>query len=410
MKKLLTLICALTFAGTIAAQTINVQCGQVTEVFKATADEMPFCCGTRVTIQGRDYPVSDITKIYFDESEVPVNTVTVVYNGNSATVRIPGDIAEQLSVTVNDAYVKIEQNSALDVEMTYILSGSSTNGSFVMDGEYKATVKLNGLTLSSDTTAAINIHNGKRINVIVADGTVNTLADGAGGLQKACFFINGHAEFSGNGTLNLTGNAKHAYRSDEYSLFEETFGGTFNVLSAASDAMHVEQYIDVRGGTFVLKGMKGDGIDVPFTNDPTDVNNGYAFISGGTFNIDCTTDDTKGIKCDTMMTITGGNITVNVAGDGCKGISSGGDLTMSGGTISMTVSGTTYHKGQIDESKCRGIKVNKDFTFTGGTIGMSVTDNKAKGIKVDGTYYYNGSGTMLNNLTVDTDGGSVRIN
>jgi hypothetical protein len=92
---------------------------------------------------------------------------------------------------------------SLTDEVTYTLSGAAAKGSFYMDGEYKSTIALNGVNLTNPDSAAICIDNGKRINVVLTDGTSNTLVDGVGGTQKACFFINGHAEFKGSGAPNL---------------------------------------------------------------------------------------------------------------------------------------------------------------------------------------------------------------
>ena len=61
----------------------------------------------------------------------------------------------------------------------------------------------------------------------------------------------------------------------------------------------------------------------------------------------------------------------------------------------MNVAGTTYHKGEIDESKCRGIKVKGNYTLAGGSIKMNVTGKKAKGIAIDGTYSHTGGTTNV---------------
>ena len=108
----------------------------------------------------------------------------------------------------------------------------------------------------------------------------------------------------------------------------------------------------------------------------------------------------KGLKSENNTTISGGTINATVSGDGAKGMSVGGDLTVGqdeGATtlITMTVSGTTYHKGQEDESKCRGIKVKGNYTLAGGKINMTVTGKKAKGIAIDGTYTYKGGTTNV---------------
>lgn len=230
--------------------------------------------------------------------------------------------------------------------------------------------------------------------MVVPTGTTSRLADKAGGLHKAAFFVNGHPEFEGGGTLELTGNAKHAFASDEYTLFKPDFGN-FIVKKAAGDGIHVEQYLQVDGGTFNIANTLGDCIDVGVTKDATDLYNGQAFIKGGTITLQVTAEDVKGIKADADIEISGGQITASVSGLGTKGISTDKNLLVSetaGGTptrINMTVTGTTYKPGDpLLESKCRGIKADGDFTFKGGIIAISATGAKSKAISVDGTYYY----------------------
>ena len=107
------------------------------------------------------------------------NSVTVTYNGNTATVTVDDNVAQYLTVTQSGAHVSIVQSSSVAEEITYTLSGTSTNGEFYMSGSYKATIELNGLTLTNTTPvysgAAVHIQNGKRINVKVITGTTNTL-------------------------------------------------------------------------------------------------------------------------------------------------------------------------------------------------------------------------------------------
>ena len=115
------------------------------------------------------------------------NSVTVSYNGNTATVTVDDNVAQYLIVTQSGAHVSITQGAVTD-EITYTLTGTSNDGEFYMSGSYKATIELNGLTLTNSTPvysgAAVHIQNGKRINVKVVTGTTNTLTDAAGGTQK----------------------------------------------------------------------------------------------------------------------------------------------------------------------------------------------------------------------------------
>ena len=416
MKKIfsaITLFCYL--ALTASAQQLRVYQGTVTYVYPASLLEtMTYTDGGQtLTILGRSFSTAEIDSIKVTNvpSTFTPNSISVDYASEKANVAVSGDVAAFVTVNADGANVRVVADAALQQEVTYYLSGTSGNGSFFMDGAYKSTVVLNNLNLTSATGAAIDIENGKRIAVQLPEGTTTTLADAAGGTHKACFFINGHAEFTGAGTLNLAGNTKHAYASDEYTQFKSDFG-TFKVTSALSDGMHVEQYLQVDGGTFNITGVQGDCVDVSVTKDPLDEYNGQAFINAGTFVLSVAADDTKGIKSESDMAITGGNITATVSGNGAKGISAGSNLLVdesSGNAtnIKMSVTGTTYMPGDATlESKCRGIKVKGDMTFAGGFLDISATGVKSKAISIDGVFYYSG-GQMT--CTVDAAGGMVQI-
>jgi len=404
MKKVFTLLTGVLCTATLSfAQTLHIYQGQtIINVPAANAADMTFENeGANLVVMGQSYAIGSLSQLLIDETPVTADAVDVTYTTDGAMVSIPADLAPYLTITTNGGHVSIVASADLKEEVTYTLSGTSDNGSFTMDGKYKATVVLENLVLTNPTGAAIDIENGKRINIEVPDGTVTTLVDGASGAQKACFFVNGHAEFKGGGTLNITGNAKHAYASDEYTLIKPSFG-TLKILGSANDGLHVQQYFEMRGGLVDIQNVAGDCIDVSATKDATDENNGQAIISGGKLNMAISADDVKGLKTDSAVTISGGTIYANVSGLGGKGISVGTDLTVSQAddavptTITMDVSGTTYMPGDAEnESKCRGIKVKGNFALTGGTISMNVTGAKAKGISVDGEFTQTGGTTNV---------------
>ena len=165
-------------------------------------------------------------------------TVTVVYSGDTATVSVASNVSQYLTGTQSGAHVSIEQSSDLATEITYTLSGTSSDGEFYMSGSYKATIELNGLTLTNATPvysgAAVHIQNGKRINVKVITGTTNTLVDAASGSQKGCLYVKGHAEFKQQGTLNVVGNVKHAIKAGEYISLKNA---TLNITTAVGDGI-----------------------------------------------------------------------------------------------------------------------------------------------------------------------------
>lgn len=408
MKQCLTILVAALCALSLSAQTLKVHRGQVAVAVPTTGlDEMTYSsAGSVVEIAGVNYNVAEIDSIVFTDEAYRPNAVDVCYVGGVAWVTVSADVASLLDIQVNKADVAINADPTLQQEVAYTLSGTSADGSFFMEGEYKSTLALDALTLTNQRGAAIDIANGKRLKVVLYEGTVSTLADGANGTHKACFFVNGHPEFEGGGTLRLTGNTKHAFASDEYTQLKKNFG-TIEVLAAAGDGMHVEQYLQMQGGRVQISGVKGDGIDVSITKDPLDVWNGQVLVEDGTIELDVATDDTKGLKCDSAMTISGGNIVARVTGNGTKGISVGTNLliqqkTAVPTTVEMAVTGTTYMPGDaLLESKCRGIKVKGNFTFDGGNINISATGAKSKAISVDGSYTYL-SGSI--NCYVDANG------
>ena len=398
-RSLLSLAAALLLTGAAlpeqaTAQRLRIHCGPTTFVTSAEkAGQMSIAANGMLQLGETSIATTQIDSITVDRETYNPLAIAVSYSDAGARLTVPCHLKDKLTITVDAAKVGFVQAADLQEEVTYTLSGTSTNGSFAMDGEYKAGLVLNGLTLTNTAGPAIDIANGKRINVTLPAGTTTTLTDGAGGLHKACFFINGHAEFAGAGTLKLTGNTKHAYASDEYTQFKPNFG-QLNVLKSVSDGLHVEQYLQVQGGNFTFAKVGGDNIDVSITNNPADSLNGQVFIEGGTLTLDVAANDTKGMKCDSLMTITGGTIKATVSGLGTKGISVGTNLLIAQPTttatlIDMAVTGTTYMPGDaLLESKCRGIKVKGDFTFDGGTIKISATGTKSKAISVDGDYTY----------------------
>lgn len=340
----------------------------------------------------------------FTESSLEDNHVTVVYNGTTATVTLAENVADYLTVTQSGAHVSIAQSSDLASEITYTLSGSSTDGEFYMTGSYKATIELNGLTLTNTTPvysgAAVHIQNGKRINVKVITGTTNTLVDAASGSQKGCLYVKGHAEFKQKGTLNVVGNVKHGIKAGEYISIKNA---TINVTSAVGDGISCNQYFLMESGTVNISGTADDGIqcdldgDTPtgITTDHEDEDSGNVYISGGTITITCDAIAAKGIKSAGDIYISDEpviNITTTGIGTwdeedletkaSCC-LNADGNMDISGGTLSLTSTG----------SGGKGMKCDTLMTISGGDITVATS----------GGLYYNNGTTENTNYTGNTD-------
>ena len=385
MKKVYVFLMALMLTIAATAQTLNVKVGSVVYQFPASqAGDMTYSDGTTLTIMGKAFTLSDISSMTIDNTEVTDNSIGVAYDGSSALVTVAGNVAQYVTPTVSGAHVSIAQSDDVAEEITYTLSGTSTDGEFYMSGSYKATVELNGLTLTNATPvysgAAVHIQNGKRIKVKVVTGTTNTLVDAAGGSQKGCLYIKGHAEFAQKGTLNITGNVKHGIKTGEYITLKNA---TINVLSAVGDGINCEQFFQMTSGAINIQGVGDDGIQCDVedtatgeTTDHEDEDSGNVYIEDGTLTVNVTADAAKGVKCEGDMRISGGNITVKTSGGGvwdstklktkasaCLG--SDGAMTISGGTLSLTSTGAGG----------KGLNVDGALTIKGGTTTISTSGN-----------------------------------
>ena len=373
----------------VMAQTMTVRTAQgVSYVFTANSDDMTYSDnGKSLTIQGKAFSTSDITGISIDESVAAVkNTVTVNYDGTSASVLVAGNVAPYVTGTVNGAHVSLTQTNTDDIdgdEITYTLSGNSSDGEFSMTGSYKATVELNGLSLTNPTGAAISIMDGKRINISVQKDTQNTLTDGSGS-QKAAFYVKGHAEFKGKGTLNVYGNYAHAIKSGDYLSVKNC---TINVLSAVKDGISCNEYFLMESGSISISGVGDDGIQADL--------DGTASTGEKTGHED---EDTGNVY------IQGGTITITISAAAAKGIKAGGDMKVTDGTLDITTTGNgAYDSDEKDAKGCAALKSDGNMTISGGTLTLKSTGTGGKCMKADGTL------TITNGtITATTTGSQYR--
>ena len=396
-------------------QTLSVRVGSVTYLFPAAqTGDMTFADGNSLTVMGRSFDLADIDAMSVDDTEVTDNCVNVVYDGSSASVRIAGNVARYVEASVSGAHVVISQTNTEAVdenEITYVMSGSSTNGSLVLDGSYKCTVQLAGVTLTNPSGAVINISNSKRIQLSAKKETVNTLTDGSGS-QKACIYSKGQLQLQGNGTLNIVGNCKHGIKSASYISVKNL---TLNITAAVSDGISCEEYFLMKSGTVAISGVGDDGIQCDLggtastgvTTDHEDEDTGNVYLEGGALSVTATGTATKCVKCDGSVSVTGGEVTMNVKGgidtsdttdlSYASGFKADGDFTQSGGSIVIDVTGTSG----------RGIGVNGTFTSASGSTGTLTITNSGTLSSSGSTYFATAKGIKANVVAID--GGTIDV-
>lgn len=359
-------------------QTMWVVTGDVSWAFNTQdLDTMTVADGTTIIAMGKTFNVADIDSIYVDNNIVANNTVSVNYDNNTAKVIVAGNIAKNMTASVNGAHVVTLQDANVANEIVYSLAGESNNGSFYQDGSFKATVQLNGLTLHNPDSAAINIRDGKRIAVELVEGTTNNLTDGTNGSQKGCFAVKGHTEFKGAGILNITGNSSHAFWGKEYVEVKKTVG-EINILGAKGDGFNINQYYQQNGGKVTIKNVGDDGIQVSQETDDAD-------------NVEEDEENTG------EVTLKGGTLDMTMTSNGGKGVKAATNFVMLDGTFKIVQSGNLVAgDGDIDYGTC--VKTGGDILIHGGTVDFTNTAQGGKGLNADG------------NITIDEANTTTTIN
>jgi len=283
------------------------------------------------------------------------SVVTIAF-GTAVTITNPLS-AKGVTITESNGDVTINATVA---EVEYVLSGTTTNGSVKIYSDKKFKLRLDGVNITNADGPAINIQSGKRAFVVLTDNSTNTLTDGvtytASGTEdmKGTFFSEGQMIFSGNGSLSLKGNNKHAIASDDYIRI---ISGNITVTSAASDGIHTKDAFIADGGTVNIT-TSGDGIQC---------DEGYVVINSGTFTINVAD---KGLSAsydtdatiDPYMNINGG--TINITSSAGEGIESKSIITINNGTITT-------------RTKDDGINAGKFIYINGGNIYAYSTSNDA---------------------------------
>jgi hypothetical protein len=381
--------------------------------------------------------------ITFTKPALPI-VVEVVYNGTEATVTIPKCMKDSVTCTrVNgsNSYVFLEYKGSSD-EIIYDVKGSSDNGSLIIKSDYKMQVNLNNVSLTSTCGEALRFKCGKRIALVMADGSVNTFKDSKDkgvtpdpqDSHKACIYTKGHLELSGAGTLNVTGNYNHALAAKEYLKVKKSVKA-INILGAASDAIHVGEYFTMNGGKLTIgEGTKGDGVQVEYKTDDDgaivkdEENTGEIIINDGTLDITMVaSEDTKCMKADGNVTINGGTLLLHATANGSRGIQSDGTLTIAqaeGVTTDITIAAAggkcTLSSDKDDPDKCMGINVEGDINISAGTLNITASGASANGLKCDrnltvsgGTITIAATGSSSNGMKIENNvtftGGSTKV-
>ena len=337
------------------------------------------------------------------------NAVLIKYSDSGVVVTNPFE-SSGVAVTVSNGDV-IVTSTVTTTEIYYVLSGKIQSGQFKLYSDYKFNLVLNGVSITNSDGPAINIQSGKKVTVLVLNGTNNRLIDGSTYAsstedQKATFFSEGQLNFTGTGSLLVEANYKHAICSDDYIYIKE---GAITVSKTVSDAIHANDYIKIDGGAITVTSA-GDGIECEEgyiainggTITVTSVDDGitasyedgdasitpYIAVNGGVITVTTTGVKGNAFKSESYTAVNSADaITLKVSGNAAKGFKTGGDFIFTKGTAVITTSGNAYYDtDDQDIAAAAGVNCDGAFSMSDGSMTITSTGTGGKGITVDSTF------------------------
>lgn len=234
--------------------------------------------------------------------------------------------------TTDSKHVTIDGNTVtINGEGDYIVHGTLRDGMIIVDVDKSEKVQLvlNGVDITSKSSAAIYVKKADKVFVTLADGTENTLANGGTFTAiddnniDAVIFSKDDLTLNGTGTLIVDSPADHGIVSKNELVITN---GTYRI-TAASHGMTGKDNIAIADGSFTITAGK-DAIQSQNEDDDT---LGFVYIADGNFLLNAGSD---GINAINEINIAGGMVTVEQSEEGLEARL----INISGGEIDITSS------------------------------------------------------------------------
>lgn len=313
-------------------------------------------------------------------------------------------------------------------EGTYILSGK-LNGQIVVDTDKTAKVQivLNGVTISSESTAAIQVKQADKVFLTLAKGSENTLtetgefASDDSSTVDGVIFSKDDLTINGSGSLKITTENGHGVVSKDDLVITS---GTIDITSSGH-GLQGKDSVRIADGTIAIN-SSNDGIH---SENKDDSSLGFVYIKDGTIKISAADD---GIHSGNNVTVDGGTITVSESSEGIEGQS----IDINGGNVNVTSSDDGLNAASSSSSSDtstqgfggpgggESVDENAYIKITGGEVYISAEGDGIDSngnLEVSGGIVYvegpsrggnaaldfTGTGTISGGVVIATDNGSM---
>lgn len=347
-----------------------------------------------------DTKTETVTSTQSGSSSEAVNTSSVTYSESDSDISIELDEDDintswnesectkieltQTSANINGSGAAVKNNKVTITEAgTYVLSGTLTDGCIDVNVSGKGTVRLilNGVNITSGTTAPFIVEDAKKVVVTLADGTTNTFTDSTRVAAddedySAAVYSKADLTFNGNGTLDINAGYRNGIKStDDLKIVS----GTYNITSN-EDGIVGKDLLAVKTGTFNITSGQ-DGMKSTYDKDDT---KGNIIIDDGTFNITASTD---GIQSEHILRINGGEFNIKT-GNGYQASTKSSNSQP--GNMGSNTTTTTQTQ---DKDSMKGLKAGTIIKVTGGTY---IIDSQDDAVHTNGNMYIDNGKYTIN--------------
>lgn len=307
------------------------------------------------------------------------------------------DVSEAKTLTLSDG-----KDVTITEAGVYIISGSATDATIVVEAEDDAKVQLvlDNVTITNSSAPAVYVKNADKVFITTASGSENSMtvsgsftADGDTNTD-AVIFSKEDLVLNGLGTLTINSSDNGVSGKDDIKIT----GGIINITSA-SDAVEANDSIVAAGGSVTISSGK-DGLHAENDDDNT---SGYIYIGAGSFDITAASD---GIQATTVLQIDNGTVTTN-SSEGLEATY----IQINGGVVNINAS----DDGVNASNKSGAYSVTAE--FNGGEINIDMGQGDTDAIDSNGDLYINGGVLNINaqspfdyDGSCEYNGGTIYVN
>ncbi len=210
------------------------------------------------------------------------------------------DVVEGIKTVSHDIDLNdYDSNVTIGEAGEYILEGNFEH-TVLIDADGEVILRLNGVSIKNDTTAAIVNTSKENLIIELVEGSENSLSDGGSSEYDACVYSLGHLTIRGDGSLKIYGRQEEGegIATENENITIESGNIYVESVDDGLNAGGDGGTITINGGTIFIR-ASGDGID----------SNKDAVLNGGTvYTIGSVVGGDAGIDTDEGYVINGGTI------------------------------------------------------------------------------------------------------